>query len=134
LLLKKKSGKTSTIFKILQKYSNKNTKLIIFSSTVYKDNNWILIIKYFAEKNMHIETYTSIFDEDSKNLIQNLINILNLEKQPKEKKLKQNSIIFENKEEKEKKKKPKKIGLKYIFVFDNLSGKLQNKYISVLLK
>jgi hypothetical protein len=30
LLAKKKSGKTSTIFLILQKYSNKNTKLIFF--------------------------------------------------------------------------------------------------------
>jgi hypothetical protein len=78
LLAKKKSGKTSTIFKILQKCSNKNTKLIIFSSTVYKDNNWLSIVKYFAEKNFHVETYTSIFDEDGENLIQNLINTLEL--------------------------------------------------------
>jgi hypothetical protein len=134
LLAKKKSGKTSTIFKILQKCSNKNTKLIIFSSTVYKDNNWISIVKYFAEKNMHIETYTSIFDEDGENLIQNLINTLGLEEQPEEKKPKQKSIIFENEEEKEKEYKPKKIGPEYIFVFDDLSGELQNKYISVLLK
>jgi hypothetical protein len=39
LCSKKKMGKTSTIFKILQKYSNKNTKIIIFASIVYKDNN-----------------------------------------------------------------------------------------------
>jgi hypothetical protein len=70
LLTKKKSGKTSTIFKILQKCSNKNTKLIIFSSIVHKNPNWISIVKYFEKKNFHIEIFTSIFDENSgENLI-----------------------------------------------------------------
>ena len=49
LLAKKKSGKTSTIFKILQKCSNKKTNIIIFSSTVHKDPNWLAIVKYFEE-------------------------------------------------------------------------------------
>jgi hypothetical protein len=108
--------KTSTIFKILQKCSNKNTKLIVFASTIFKDQNWISIVKYFEEKNIHIEIYTSIFDEDSENLIQNLINTLDLEEQTEEKKPKPKSIIFDNEEQKEKVYKPKKIGPEYFCI------------------
>ena len=39
LCAKKRSGKTSTIFKILKACSDKNTNIIVFSSTVDKDPN-----------------------------------------------------------------------------------------------
>jgi hypothetical protein len=43
---------------------------------------------------MHIKTYTSIFDEDSENLIQNLINTLGLKEQVEEKNLNQNQSFL----------------------------------------
>ena len=56
LLAKKNSGKTSTIFTIIKQYleKKKNRKVIIFSSTVNKDNNWIYITKWLKLNMKHI--------------------------------------------------------------------------------
>jgi phosphoribosylformylglycinamidine (FGAM) synthase PurS component len=134
LLAKKKSGKTSTIYKILQKCSNKQTNIIIFSSTVHKDANWLAIVKYFEEHDIHIETYTSIFDDDGENLIQHLLNDLGLEDKKEVKKSKRKSILFDDNNSEEVHYKPKKIAPELIIVFDDMSSELQNKYIGVLLK
>jgi hypothetical protein len=57
-----------------------------------------------------------------------------LKEKQKEKKPKQKLIIFDNEKKKKKVYKLKKLSPEFIFVFDNLSDKLQNKYISALLK
>jgi hypothetical protein len=134
LIAKKKSGKTNCIYKILQKCSNKKTKIIIFAATVHKDYNWLAITKYFQDKGIHIETYTSIFDEDGDNLLQELLNTLGIKEEEQEKPVKQKSIIFDNEEKEEKEYKPKKAAPEYIVVFDDMSSDLSNKYINVLLK
>jgi hypothetical protein len=134
LLAKKKSGKTSTIFKILQKCSSKKTNIIVFSSTVNKDQNWLAIVKYFEEHNIHIETYTSIFDDDGENLIQHLLNDLGLQEKKEKKKPKEKSIIFEDSDSEEKEYQSKTIAPELIIVFDDMSSELQNKFVGVFLK
>ena len=57
---KKESGKTNAIFKILKECTGKKTNLYIISSTVYNDDNWINIVKYFENKKIEITVHTSI--------------------------------------------------------------------------
>src|SRR5690349_13084652 len=54
---KKESGKTNAIFKILKECTGKKTHLIVVSSTVYNDHNWIEIVKYFEQKGININIY-----------------------------------------------------------------------------
>jgi len=65
LLAKKNSGKTSTIFTIIKQYleKKKNKKVIIFSSTVNKDANWIFITKWLKSKKIEYETHTSLKED-----------------------------------------------------------------------
>ena len=52
LVARKKSGKTSVIWKILRSCSGRDTKIIIFASTLYKDPNLLHIVKYFRKREM----------------------------------------------------------------------------------
>ena len=128
------------------------TKLIIFCSTVYNDDAWRYITKYFENKDIDVETFTSIYhfdDENPKVKINVLRTILKeLEDTPKEDDT-QNSDEEEqpfdpvkyiqqlNAPEKVKKKR-KKVSKyripKIIFVFDDLSTELKDPSILHLLK
>lgn len=63
LCARKKSGKTSALFKILKECAGRKTVIIVFCSTAYKDKNWIQIRKYFEKKHRDIRIFTSIFEE-----------------------------------------------------------------------
>ena len=52
LCAKKKSGKTSALFKILKECATKKTVIIIFCRTVYKDPNWFKYVTILKEKEM----------------------------------------------------------------------------------
>ncbi len=84
LCAKKKSGKTSAIFTIMKKCCDKMTKIIIFCSTAYKDENWIEIRKYFEKKGNDITIHTGIH-EDGEDQLANLINELGDEAKPEDK-------------------------------------------------
>ena len=73
LSAKKKSGKTSTIFFILKKIISKNTKLIIFCSTVHKDPIYKEILKWCDQKGIEYEVNTSLRDENGTDLLQDLV-------------------------------------------------------------
>ena len=45
LVARKKSGKTSAIFKILKECIGKHTKVYLFASTIHKDDNLIHIVR-----------------------------------------------------------------------------------------
>ena len=88
LVTKKNSGKTSTIFEILKQYIDHYDKistkykeycpiLIIFCSTVFKDNNWLYMQQYFDGK-VPIICYTSIYDEN--NVLETTIKEISQEK------------------------------------------------------
>ncbi len=71
LCARKKSGKTSSVFKIMKECSVKKTIIIVFCSTIYKDKNWIQIRKHFEKKGMDIRVFTSIYEngEDQLNML-----------------------------------------------------------------
>lgn len=93
LCAKKKSGKTSALFKIMKECVVRRTIIYIFCSTAYKDKNWIQIRKYFKDKGMELHVFTSIF-EDGQDQLETLVE--NLMQEAKER---------EEAEEKEKEKK-----------------------------
>lgn len=136
LCAKKKSGKTSVIFKILKECVSKNTNIVVFCSTVYKDKTWIEIVKYFKKKKIPIITYQSIYD-DGYNQVEQLINHLkntNIEKEDHEKqpipkqKLILTGFVTEG-------SKPKKEPIQdYIVIFDDLGNEIGDPYVSQFLK
>ena len=138
---KKKSGKTCTIFKILKDCSDKNTKVIIFSSTAYKDQNMIKITEWLEEKGMMYDIFTAL-DDYLKTIIDEIENNEELDKIDKSEDEKEDDkpkiISFsETKDEirlRIKKRKPKKKAPKYIFIFDDISSDLRNNEISELVK
>ena len=164
LCAKKKSGKTSAIFKIIKECSNKDTIIIIFCSTVYKDKNWIQMRKHFEKKN-EIRVFTSIY-EDGEDQLHKLINDLNCqaqenkndennEKESEELEIDRCDDIIEKlknhylssigkgtpKEEnedaennKKKQRKSKHRAPEYIIVFDDLSTELKSRSLLDLLK
>ena len=50
LIAKKRSGKTSALFHILKQCAGKDTKIIVFCTTIMKDANWLEIKKHFEKK------------------------------------------------------------------------------------
>lgn len=160
---KKKSGKTSATFKILKECSIKNTVIIVFCSTIYKDKNWIQIRKYFENKNMDIRIFTSIY-EDGEDQLNKLINELNQEAQDIEeheeiKEHEENEVIDKtddiilrltnlytnnnnnetifNEPTTDKTKKPRKSKYQapeYIIVLDDLSTELKATSLTSLMK
>ncbi len=83
LCAKKKSGKTSCIFTIMKKCCDKKTKIVIFCSTAFKDENWIEIRKFFERKGNDVTVHTGIY-EDGQDQLANLINELSNETREEE--------------------------------------------------
>jgi len=154
LCARKNSGKTSCVFKILKDCAGKRTSIIIFCSTVHKDENWIEIRKYFEDKGIDITCFTSIY-EDGEDQLENLINDIKQEAQEQEAdkdkepepeicntdKLLQRLTGFgapiKPPDEDEKEKKPRKLKYRapdYIIVFDDLSSELKSRSLLSLLK
>jgi hypothetical protein len=140
LCAKKKSGKTSVIFKLLKGCVGKNTTIIAFVSTLHKDQNWIAMKKYFEEQGIPFVGYTSLM-EDGEDHLANLVMSLQrpeVEEEEEEKEIPQKKLLFrtdDDEEEKEKKKKPLKyLSPEYILVFDDLSDELKSKSLVTLLK
>jgi len=86
LCAKKKSGKTSALFKIMKECAGKNTIIIVFCSTVYKDKNWIQIRKYFEKKKMEIHVFTSMFEDGTDQLADLVEDLRHQAKEEEEKK------------------------------------------------
>ncbi len=138
---KKKSGKSSLIWKILKECCGKNTKIVIFSATTKKDKTYKHIIKYFTNKGNDIITYDSIMENKINNLTEVCDSLLQEditdsdddEESSEDNKYKY--IIKTGDEEKEKKKRKEKlISPEIIFIFDDLSAELRNPAVSSLLK
>ena len=148
LCARKRSGKTSTIFKILKSCMLRDTNLIIFASTVNKDPTYKIITKYFEDKGVNVLKYTSIMD-DGVNQLELLLKHLEDEakkeneeeeepemKYPKAKQLIRCGGDDDDEDECKKKRKKKQIYVPrdYIVVFDDLSTELRSKSIVSLLK
>lgn len=139
LVARKKSGKTSVIWKILKSCAGKKTNVIIFSSTIHKDANIMHIIKHFKNKGNSIESYTSIKEDGEdklKELLDRLKNEYEEESSEDEEKIKHKINLFrEEEEEKDRKaRKPSKLYPEYIIIFDDIGNELKNPVINQLLK
>ena len=136
IVAKKKSGKSTVIANLLKKLSGRDTKIIIFSATVNKDETYKHIQEYFEKKGNTVITYTSIRDGKQDNLDE-ILEILRVpEEQEEEEEEKMEFIITGNPKE-EKKRKPRKEKLlapEIIFIFDDLSKELRYPSVATLLK
>jgi hypothetical protein len=137
---KKKSGKTSVINKILDECMGRDTKLIIFCSTVNKDVSYRHIVKKWTKKGNDVITYTSII-EDKVNQLKELIEQVNInEESDSDYSVSSSSDEFKFIKtgiEEDKVKKVKKLNYvapDIIFIFDDLSTELRNKEIASLVK
>ncbi len=161
---RKKSGKTSAVYKIMRECCGRKTVIIVFCSTVYKDKNWIQIRKYFEGKGMDIRVYTSIF-EDGEDQLSNLIEELKQEAKDEEEHqggaaepvqdvdrcddilqrltnmhlsaIGRGGEVKESETEitpKKKKSKSKYLSPEYMIIFDDLSSELKSRSLLSLLK
>lgn len=150
LCAKKHSGKTSVIFHLLKECTGKNTNIIAFCSTLYKDSNWIQIRKWLEKKGNNFVGYTSLF-EDGVDRLEELINDLNSQAQEDkeedeegdqcddifEKLKQQHNDLSTHIEKPEREKKPKRekyLAPEHIIVLDDLSNELKSPSLVRLLK
>lgn len=131
---RKKSGKSSLIWKILKECVGKNTKIVIFAATFAKDPTYKHIIKHFEGRGNTVLTYTAI-KEDTDNL-DDILNTLLIDEVSEDEK-EEPPQPFKFGIETEKKRPPRKekyIAPDIIFIFDDLSTELRSKSVDTLLK
>lgn len=141
---RKKTGKTSVIFKILKDCVGRDTNIIVFCSTLHKDQSYKSMRKYFEKKGNNFIGYTS-FKEDGVDQLFELVKHLQdkAEKEEEEEDEEvpivkpQIKLNFNDPEEDDKPKKKKKEKFRapeYIIVCDDISGELKNPALISLLK
>jgi hypothetical protein len=148
ILAKKKSGKSNAVYNIIKNCASKDTNVLVFSSTVNKDQIHVAIKQLCKIAKIPYTSYTSIIDDSSGekiNIIEELIHKLQLEAENDNKsedsddivKEKHPLILFEDsddEDEKKAKKKSKYRAPEYIIVIDDLSNELKGPIINRLLK
>lgn len=140
IISKKKSGKTTIIYRILQKCLGRDTKVYIFASTVHRDNSYKKIIEFLDNKKIDYELFTSIVE----NKINNVEQILNdLKQDESETDTTDTDSETENvrlldyddgHEEEQKPRKPKYLAPEVVFIFDDLGVGMRDRIIGTLLK
>ena len=130
LCAKKKSGKTSVIYKTLKKCCGTKTKVVAFCSTLYKDPSWATIQAWAKHKGIPFVGYTSLKNDDGTDLLDQLIQELQQQEPKPEDRIK--SILDDEEEEKE--KPPKYRSPEYVIVLDDLANELKSTSITTLLK
>ena len=139
---RKKSGKSSVLFKIVKECATKETTVIVFASTVDKDRIHIAIKKYCKMANIPYLGYTSM-KEDDVDILDTFIHKLQEEAKPKEDSDSEADIneshpliMFDDSdsEGEKKERKPKYNAPKYLIIFDDLSNELKSTNLTRLLK
>lgn len=144
LCAKRKSGKTTVIRHIIQNCSDKQTNIVAFVSTFYKDDTWKDIRNYCENKCIPLFGYTSLFDDEDRS-VNHLKEWLDMITSPDNESDDESSYesdsedgihrkIILNAPKKKQKKKKKQIPPNYIFILDDISIELKNKYVNKLLK
>lgn len=139
LCARKKSGKTSCIFKILKECCGKDTIVVFFCSTLYKDVGYQNIRKYLDMKHIQHLDFTSLKNEKGQDELDSIIKELEREGEEEEKQKDKKPevkilLLGDEEEEEPKKRKSKYKSPEYIFVFDDISNELKSKSIISLLK
>ena len=148
LCAKKKSGKTSTIYKIVKECLGKKTKVIAFVSTLHKDATWNAIRKYCEGKGNEFIGHTSL-KEDGEDLLDKLVKELeeeaetefednNIDERLKHLEKKLCPVLCDgdsdNEEKVRKERKEKYRSPEYLILLDDLSSELKSKSLVSLLK
>lgn len=138
IIAKKKSGKTTVLYHILKKICRGGkypTNVIIFCSTVFKDETYKKILEMLKKKGCNINVYTH-FLEDGENILDDLLTALRQPEIKEEKKQESKIIKFDNKEDETIKisPKPKKTAAEYVLIFDDLGTAMRHKSITQLSK
>lgn len=161
LIARKKSGKSTVIYETVENCASTKTVVYIFASTVEKDDTYKELLKMLDEREITYHTFMSI-KEDGVDQLKGIIDELKKtngaipemegsddDGEPKpdgcltgENGLlpivcsAEERVVQKKKEVKKKdaKKKATKLYPKYMFIFDDLSTELKNKYVDFLLK
>lgn len=141
VLAKKRSGKTTVIYRMVQKCIDKNTKVFIFCSTVHKDPAYKKMLDFFERRHIEYDIFTSL-QEDGVNVLSHIMNELknddsDTDSSDSDIDIQKNGIFDVTDDEsiqKRKKSKPKYLTPKYLFIFDDMGTTLKSKDIDQLLK
>jgi len=139
-----KSGKTTILFRLIQKCINKNTHIIFFVGTLLLDPTYKVILKWLDKKGI---TYQCFLDIEHKgiNALDLITNSLRLqgdsddESSSDEEEHEPQICRFNNNDDDikvvvRKPRKPKFRAPKYLFIFDDISSELRNPSIEQFLK
>jgi len=138
---RKRSGKTVTVYNIMKQCISKDTTVIIFCSTVYKDANYRAMQDYLDKKGINYLVYTSIKDGDIDHL-KDLYETLKMKAEEdfmaEDEEPKKKEINFCDSDGDDdcvvKRRKSKFKPLDYFIIFDDLSNELKNPNLTLLLK
>jgi hypothetical protein len=137
LCAKKKSGKSSVLFKIVKDCSVKGiTKVLAFCSTVHKDNVWIQMAAMCKKRGILFEGHTSL----KQGGVDLLEEFLDGETQPDEteeemSKPKKNILMLDSDSDSNSTpRKSKYLAPETIIILDDLSTELKSKSVERLLK
>lgn len=133
LCAKKKSGKSSVVYKIVKDCCNSNTKVLAFCSTLYKDNVWKQIRILCEKKGIQFIGHTSLKEDKADILEEFLISEAVPEDTIKETK-KEKLVLFDDDDEDEKPRKSKYLAPEWLIILDDLSTELKSKSVEALLK
>jgi hypothetical protein len=134
LCAKKKSGKTSTIYKILQKCCGTDTKIIVFCATLHKDKSWLAIQEWAKRKGLVFVGHTSLKDDNGVDKLEELVTELQAKVDEPADDAPQNMLDSCEEEDDEKPRRPKYQTPEYIFILDDISTELKSPTVGRLLK
>ena len=135
LCAKKKSGKSTIIYKIIAACCNRDTKVIAFVSTLQKDQSWIETQNYCKSKGIYFEGRTSL-NEDKIDQLQQFITgeeTIN-ETDDLNENFKEKLLLESDDDEDKPKRKSKYLAPEYLIILDDLSTELKSTSLVSLLK
>lgn len=133
LCSKKRSGKSTVVADIVKRTVGPETKVHIFCSTVFIDPTYIELRKYLDDKNIELECYTSIKDDQNVDIVTEIMEEDRdfLDDEPREE-AKDNKpqiiplVDMLTQPQKGRKRKSKYKEIRRIFLFDDLSQEIRN--------
>jgi hypothetical protein len=142
IVAKKNSGKSTVLYNLIPKLTDKTTKIYAFCSSIYQDKIWKHIKESLKEKNIEFKFFDSIIDcESGENNLAEILDEIKTEKKLEEEEVKDErkqkltGILFDDSDDEEKKERKKKYRVpEYLFIFDDISGELKNSTLLGLLK
>ena len=140
LCARKKSGKSTVVYNIVRNCASPDTTVIVFASTVNKDETYYTIRKYCEAKHIPFIGYASLKD-DGVNRIEALVKTLEAEAEEQLEKENESDesdnscvLLDSDSEDKPRKKRSKYRVPEYILVFDDLSNELRDPWLRKLVK